>query len=58
MRYTLFSTPILSPTLRIISRGILKVIRWRVSGSLPEDQKKYLRILDDLLNLKLSNGAR
>ena len=45
MRYTLFSTPILSPTLRIISRGILKVIRWRVSGSLPEDQKKYVLIV-------------
>ena len=45
MRYTLFSTPILSPTLRIISRIILKVIRWRVSGSLPEDQKKYVLIV-------------
>ena len=45
MRYTLFSTPMLSPTLRIISRGILKVIRWRVSGSLPEDQKKYVLIV-------------
>ena len=45
MRYTLFTTPILSPILRVISRIILKVIRWRVVGSIPTDQRKYVLIV-------------
>ena len=45
MRYTLFTTPILSPLLRLISKIILKFIRWRVVGSLPEEQKKYVLIV-------------
>ena len=45
MRYTLFTTPILSPILRVISRVILKVIRWRVVGSIPTDQRKYVLIV-------------
>jgi len=45
MRYTLFSTPLLSPLLRVLSKVILKVIRWRVDGSLPTDQKKYVLIV-------------
>jgi 1-acyl-sn-glycerol-3-phosphate acyltransferase len=45
MRYTLFSTPLLSPTLRVLSKIILKIIRWRVDGSLPTDQKKYVLIV-------------
>jgi len=45
MRYTLFSTPLLSPALRVLSKIILKLIRWRVDGSLPTDQKKYVLIV-------------
>ena len=45
MRYTLFSTPILSPILRFLSKIILKLIRWRVTGELPEGQKKYVLIV-------------
>ena len=45
MRYTLFTTPILSPILRVISRVILKIIRWRVVGSIPTDQRKYVLIV-------------
>ena len=45
MRYTLFSTPLLTPALRVLSRIILKIIRWRVDGSLPIDQKKYVLIV-------------
>ena len=45
MRYTLFSTPLLTPLLRIFSKIILKVIRWRVDGTLPKDHKKYVLIV-------------
>jgi len=45
MRYTLFSTPILSPILRFLSKIILKLIHWRVTGELPEGQKKYVLIV-------------
>ncbi len=45
MRYTLFSTPILSAFLRFLSKIILKLIRWRVTGVLPEDHKKYVLIV-------------
>lgn len=45
MRYTLFNTPIISPILRVISKIILKIIRWRVVGVLPEDQRKYVLIV-------------
>ena len=45
MRYTLFSTPLLTPALRVLSKIILKIIRWRVDGSLPVDQKKYVLIV-------------
>ncbi len=45
MRYTLFSTPLLSPALRVLSKIILKLIRWCVDGSLPTDQKKYVLIV-------------
>ena len=45
MRYTLFSTPVLSPILRFLSKIILKLIRWRVTGALPEGQKKYVLIV-------------
>ncbi|MDC0088599.1 lysophospholipid acyltransferase family protein [Porticoccaceae bacterium] len=45
MRYTLFNTPILSPLLRVISKIILRLIQWRVVGSLPEKQKKYVLIV-------------
>ena len=45
MRYTLFSTPLLTPALRVLSKIILKIIRWQVDGSLPVDQKKYVLIV-------------
>ena len=45
MRYTLFTTPILSPILRGISRIILTIIRWRVVGVLPTDHRKYVLIV-------------
>lgn len=45
MRYTLFSTPLFTPLLRLLSKIILKIIRWQVIGSLPEDQKKYVLIV-------------
>jgi 1-acyl-sn-glycerol-3-phosphate acyltransferase len=45
MRYTLFSTPVLTPLLRVLSKISLKIIRWRVDGSLPTDHKKYVLIV-------------
>ena len=45
MQYTLFSTPIISSILRVISKITLKIIGWRVIGSLPEDQRKYVLIV-------------
>ena len=45
MRYTLFTTPILSPILHGISRIILTIIRWRVVGVLPTDHRKYVLIV-------------
>ncbi len=45
MRYTLFSTPILTPILRVLSKLILKIIRWRVIGALPQEHKKYVLIV-------------
>ena len=45
MQHTLFSTPILSSVLRVISIVMLKIIRWRVIGSLPEGQRKYVLIV-------------
>ena len=45
MRYTLFSTPILTPMLRVLSKLILKIIRWRVIGALPQEHKKYVLIV-------------
>ncbi|MDG1199262.1 MAG: lysophospholipid acyltransferase family protein [Porticoccaceae bacterium] len=45
MRYTLFSTPILAPILRVLSKLILKIIRWRVIGALPQEHKKYVLIV-------------
>ena len=45
MRYTLFSTPVLTPLVRVLSKISLKIIRWRVDGSLPTDHKKYVLIV-------------
>ena len=45
MKYTLFTTPIISPLLRWISKVTLKMIRWQVVGSLPEGHKKYVLIV-------------
>ena len=45
MQYTLFNTPIISSILRVISKITLKIIRWRVVGQLPEDQRKYVLIV-------------
>ena len=45
MKYTLFSTPIITPMLRVLSKIILKIIRWRVVGTLPKDHNKYVLIV-------------
>ena len=45
MQYTLFNTPTISSILRVISKITLKIIGWRVIGSLPEDQRKYVLIV-------------
>jgi len=45
MRYTLFSTPLLTSLLRVFSRIMLKIIRWKVIGELPKDQHKYVLIV-------------
>jgi 1-acyl-sn-glycerol-3-phosphate acyltransferase len=45
MKYTLFSTPFITPALRVLSKIILKIIKWRVVGTLPEDHKKYVLIV-------------
>ena len=45
MKYTLFTTPVISPILRVISQITLKIIRWRVVGKLPEGQGKYVLIV-------------
>ena len=42
---TLFTTPILSPFLRLISRIILKIIGWRGSGGIPENCKRGIMIV-------------
>ena len=44
MKHTIFSTPLISDALRIFSILALKVIRWRVIGSLPST-KKYVIIV-------------
>jgi 1-acyl-sn-glycerol-3-phosphate acyltransferase len=45
MRYTIFSTPLLTSLLRVFSRIMLKIIRWKVIGELPKDQHKYVLIV-------------
>ena len=45
MQRTLFTTPIVSSVLRVIAKIVLKIIRWRVIGSLPKDQRKYVLIV-------------
>ena len=45
MRYTLFSTPILSTALRGFSIAMLKIIGWKVRGELPAGLKKYVLIV-------------
>jgi 1-acyl-sn-glycerol-3-phosphate acyltransferase len=43
MNLTIFNTPILSDVLRAMSRGLLKLLGWRVEGTLP-DTKKFVLI--------------
>lgn len=38
IRRTVFSTPILTPCLRLIARGLLRLIGWRCVGTTPEKQ--------------------
>ena len=45
MKYTLFSTPFITPVLRVLSKIMLKIIKWRVVGTLPKDHKKYVLIV-------------
>ena len=44
MQYTIFSTPIISDIVRLISWICLKIVRWRVVGTLP-NEKKYVIIV-------------
>ncbi|MBN1474296.1 MAG: lysophospholipid acyltransferase family protein [Syntrophaceae bacterium] len=43
-RYTIFTTPVLKTFLRIISLILLKTLRWKAIGPLPE-QNKYIIIV-------------
>jgi 1-acyl-sn-glycerol-3-phosphate acyltransferase len=43
-RYTIFTTPVLKTFLRIISLILLKTLRWKAVGPLPE-QNKYIIIV-------------
>ncbi|MBP6207997.1 MAG: lysophospholipid acyltransferase family protein [Anaerolineales bacterium] len=43
MKTTIFNTPIISPLLRFASKSIMRMIGWRVEGSLP-DLPKYVII--------------
>jgi 1-acyl-sn-glycerol-3-phosphate acyltransferase len=43
-RYTIFTTPVLKKFLRIIALILLKTLRWKAVGPLPE-QKKYIIIV-------------
>ena len=45
MQRTLFTTPIVSSALRVIAKVVLKIIRWRVIGSLPKEHRKYVLIV-------------
>lgn len=44
MRTTMFTTPIICPLLRGFSRIMLKLLGWRVVGSMPEDIKQCVLI--------------
>lgn len=44
MRTTMFTTPIIRPLLRGFSRIMLKVLGWRVVGSMPDDIKQCVLI--------------
>lgn len=43
MRRTVFNTPVLTPLLRILASGILKLIGWKSAGS-PPDCRKFVLI--------------
>ncbi len=43
MKNTIFTTPVISPILRLISTSIMRLIGWRVEGKLP-DIPKYVII--------------
>ena len=43
MKSTIFTTPILSPILRMLSNTLMRLAGWRVQGGLP-DLKKYVMI--------------
>ncbi len=43
MKLTIFTTPIISPILRFLSNSIMRLVGWRVEGTLP-DFPKYLII--------------
>ncbi|MBE0670757.1 MAG: lysophospholipid acyltransferase family protein [Anaerolineales bacterium] len=43
MKTTIFNTPLISPFLRFLSNSIMRLIGWRVEGSLP-DLPKYIII--------------
>ena len=43
MKNTIFTTPVISPILRLISNAIMRLVGWRVEGTLP-DLPKYIII--------------
>lgn len=42
--YTLFSTPLITPCLRLLSRFILRVSGWKVEGAIPAELKRCVII--------------
>lgn len=42
--YTLFSTPLITPCLRLLSRFILRVSGWKVEGEIPAELKRCVII--------------
>lgn len=42
--YTLFSTPLITPCLRLLSRFILRVSGWKIEGEIPAELKRCVII--------------
>ena len=56
-RYTIFNTPLITPLLRLISLGIIKILGWKTAGSKPEFKKYILIVAPHTTNWDLLYGS-